>query len=71
MIKCADRLFEQLQNCGMVYTDTMHSHFKLLEDNKYAQVFATEDFFTVTHPMKWQESADDVLKKFMANFGAA
>ena len=41
----ADRMYERPRFKGTVYTDTMHGHFKSLDGNRYAQVFAAEDFF--------------------------
>ena len=37
---------------GVVYTDTMHGHFKSLDGNKYAQIFTTEDYFAAAYPME-------------------
>ena len=46
----ADRMYERPRLHGVVYTDTMHGHFKSLDGNKYAQIFATEDYFARSIP---------------------
>ena len=54
---------------GIVYTDSLHGHLKLLDGNKYTQIFATEDFFAAAYPMDTKAMAGDVLKEFISNFG--
>ena len=54
---------------GVVYTDTMHSHFKSLDGNKYAQIFATEDYFVVAYLMESKALAGDALKEFITDYG--
>ena len=65
----ADRMYERPRCRGVVYTDTMHGHFKSLDRNRYAQVFATEDFFTAAYPMESKPMAGDALKEFITDFG--
>ena len=47
----------------------MHGHFKSLDGNRYAQVFATEDFFAAAYPMEAKSMAGDALKEFITEFG--
>ena len=47
----------------------MHSHFKSLDGNWYAQVFATEDFFAAAYPMEAKSMAGNALKEFITYFG--
>ena len=54
---------------GVVYTDTMHGHFKSLDGNKYAQIFATEDYFVVAYSMESKALAGDALKEFITDYG--
>ena len=54
---------------GAVYTATMHGHFKSLDGNKYAQVFAKEDYFAVAYPMESKALASNALKEFIADYG--
>ena len=52
-----------------MYTDTMHGHYKSLDGNWYAQVFATEDFFAAAYPMEAKSMDGDTLKEFITDFG--
>ena len=65
----ADRMYERPRFRGTVYTDMMHGHFKSLDRNRYAQVFATEDFFAAAYPMETKSMAGDALKEFITEFG--
>ena len=65
----ADRMYERPRFRNTVYTDTMHGHFKSLDGNRYAQVFATEDFFAAAYPMEAKSMAGDTLKEFITEFG--
>ena len=65
----ADRMYERPRFRGVVYTDTMHGHFKSLDGNRYAQVFATEDFFAAVYLMESKSMAGDALKEFITDFG--
>ena len=47
----------------------MHGHLKSLDRNRYAQVFATEDFFAAAYPMEAKSIAGDALKDFITEFG--
>ena len=47
----------------------MHGHYKSLDGNRYAQVFATEDFFAAAYPMEAKSMAGDALKEFITDFG--
>ena len=62
-------MYERPRLRGVVYNDTMHGHFKSLDGNKYAQIFATEDYFVVAYPMESKALADDALKEFIADYG--
>ena len=62
-------MYEHLQLRGIVYTDTMHGHFKSLDGNKYAQIFATEDYFAAAYPMESKALAGDALNWFIADYG--
>ena len=65
----ADRMYERPRLCCVVYTDTMHGHFKSLDGNKYAQIFATEDYFAAAYPMESKALAGDALKEFITDYG--
>ena len=67
--KAADRMYERLRFRGVIYTDTMHGHFKSLDGNQYVQVFATDDFFAAAYPMESKSMTGDALKEFITNFG--
>ena len=62
-------MYERPQLRGIVYTSTMHGHFKSLDGNKYAQIFATEDYFAAAYPMESKALAGDALKEFIADYG--
>ena len=64
-----DRMYERPRPRGVVYADTMHSHFKSLDGNKYAQIFATEDYFGAAYPMESKALAGDALKEFITDYG--
>ena len=61
-------MYERPQLRGVIYTDTMHSHFKSLDGNKYAQIFATEDYFAAAYPMESKALTSDALKEFIADY---
>ena len=65
----ADRMYDCPRLHGIVYTDTMHGHFKSLDGNKYAQIFATEDYFAVAYPVESKSLAGDALKEFITDYG--
>ena len=46
----------------------MHSHIKSLDGNKYAQIFATEDYFAAAYPMESKTLASDALKEFITDY---
>ena len=54
---------------GIIYTNTMHCHFKSLVGNKYTQIFATEDYFVVAYPMESKALAGDALKECITDYG--
>ena len=62
-------MYERLQLRGIVYTDTMHGHFKSLDGNRYAQIFATEDYFAAAYPMESKAPAGDALNGFITDYG--
>ena len=62
-------MYERPRFKGIVYTDLLHGHFKSLDGNKYAQIFATEDFFAAAYPMETKAMAGDALKEFISDFG--
>ena len=47
----------------------MDARTKSLEDNKYAQVFASKDLFAIAYPMGSKLTAGDGLRQFIRNFG--
>ena len=63
-VPCRQDVYERPRFRGVVYTDMMHGHFKSLDGNLYAQVFATEDFFAAAYPMESKSMAGDALKEF-------
>ena len=65
----ADRMYERPRFHGVVYTDTLNGKVTLLDGNKYAQVFATTDFFATVYPMDTKAKAGDALKEFITDFG--
>ena len=65
----ADRMYERPWLRGVIYTDTMHGHFKSLDRNKHAQIFATEDYFAAAYPMESKALAGDALKEFITDYG--
>ena len=65
----ADRMYKCPRLRGVVYTDTMHGHFKSLDGNKYAQIFTTEDYFAAAYPMESKALASDALKEFITDYG--
>ena len=65
----ADRMYDRPRFRGVIYTDTMHGHFKSLDGNKYAQIFATEDYFAAAYPMESKLLAGDALKEFITDYG--
>ena len=67
----ADRMYGRPRLRGVVYTDTMHGHFKSLDGNKYAQIFTTEDYFAAAYPMESKALAGDALKEFITDYGGA
>ena len=62
-------MYERPRLRGVVYMDTMHGHFKSLDRNKYAQIFATEDYFAAAYPMESKALAGDALKEFITDYG--
>ena len=65
----ADRMYERPRFRGVVYTDTLNGKVTSLDGNKYAQVFATTDFFATVYPMDTKAKAGDALKEFITDFG--
>ena len=47
----------------------MNGHYKSLDGNKHAQIFANESFFATTYPMEHKSSAGQALKQFIYHFG--
>ena len=64
-----DRMFIRLRICGTIYTDTMNGHYKSLDSNKHAQIFANESFFATAYLMEQKSSASQALKQFISDFG--
>ena len=46
----------------------MHGHFESLDGNKYAQIFATEDYFAAAYPMESKALARDAMKEFITDY---
>lgn len=65
----ADRVFERPLLRGHFYTNTMDGRVKSLDGNKYAQVFASKEFFAVAYPMESKSSAGDGLRQFVHDYG--
>ena len=65
----ADRVFERPLLRGQFYTDTMDARTKSLDGNRYAQVFASQDFFAAAYPMEHKSSAGEGLRQFIHDFG--
>ena len=59
----ADRVFETPLFRGQFYCDTMDGRCKLLDGNRYSQVFASKDFFAVIYPMETKSMAGDALRQ--------
>ena len=47
----------------------MDGRHKSLDGNKYAQVFASKDFFGVAYPMEAKANAGDALRQFVHDYG--
>ena len=62
-------MYERPRFCGVIYTDTLNGKVTSLDGNKYAQVFATSDFFAKVYPMDTNAKAGDALKEFITDFG--
>ena len=65
----ADRMFIRPRIRGTIYMDTMSGHYKSLDGNKHAQIFANESFFATAYPMEHKSSAGQALKQFISDFG--
>ena len=65
----ADRMYERPRFRGVIYMDTLNGKVTSLDGNKYAQVFATSDFFATVYPMDTNAKAGDALKEFITDFG--
>ena len=65
----ADRMFIRPCICGTIYTDTVNVHYKSLDGNKHAQIFANESLFATAYLMEHKSSAGQVLKQFISDFG--
>ena len=65
----ADRMYKDLPLRGVVYTNTMHGHFKFLDGNKYTQIFSREDYFVAAYAMESKALASDALKEFITKYG--
>ena len=46
----------------------MHGHFKSLHGNKYAQIFATKDYFVAPYPMETKALAGEALNEFITDY---
>ena len=69
LMRSAILLCIRLRICGTIYTDTMNGHYKSLDGNKHAQIFANESFFATAYPMKHKSSAGQALIQFVSDFG--
>ena len=47
----------------------MNGHYKSLDGNKHAQIFANESFFATAYLMEHKSSVGQVLKQFISDFG--
>jgi hypothetical protein len=62
-------VFERPLLRGQFYTDTMDARNKSLDGNRYAQVFANQDFFAMAYPMEHKSSAGEGLQQFVHDLG--
>ena len=67
----ADRMYERPRFRGVIYTDTLNGRVTSLDGNRYAQVFATTDFFATVYPMDTKAKAGDALNEFITDFGVS
>ena len=64
-----DRMFIRPRIHGTIYMDTMNGHYKSLDGNKHAQIFANESLFATSNTMEHKSSAGQALKQFISDFG--
>ena len=65
----ADRIYQKKRLDGKWFTDTMDSHVKSLDGNRYAQVFSNKRHFQAIYPMSSKGQAGEALRLFCLEFG--
>ena len=58
----SDRIFDQKTFAGKRYTDTMDGRSKMIDRNRYAQVFSNDKYFAKPYPMDKKRNSGDTLK---------
>ena len=66
----ADRMFEVKRIRGEMSTDTMDARVTSIHGDKYAQIFASKEFFVEAYPIKTKGDCHEALKEFIKTFGA-
>ena len=62
-------MFHRKTLSGEWSTDTMDGHCISLDGNKYAQVFASDGYFSKIYPMDTKAKAGEALRTFCKEFG--
>ena len=64
-----DRMFIRPCIHSTIYTDNMNGHYKSLDGNRHAHIFANESFFPTAYLKEHKSSVGQVLKQFISDFG--
>ena len=64
-----NRVWERKQLYEMLNTNTADDRIKPLNHNRFAQVFANDDFFTAVYPIEHKAQACEVLSRFIFDYG--
>lgn len=64
-----DMMFDENQLRQTFATDTMHMPVTSIRGHKFAQVFATKDFFVEAYPITKKSNAGDALNSFVRDYG--
>ena len=65
----SDHMFKRPHIKGTIFSDTMAGHYKSLDSNRYAQVFANNYFFADSYPTEKMILAGQGLREFIGDFG--
>ena len=65
----ADRIFEHPKIKTTVSTDTVHMKIPSMNGCKYAEIFATKEFFANCYSISTKNQADDALMQFIRDYG--